>query len=328
MNAPEYNENDVGTYIEVAFENAGTLSLEAGRTVFSSVLFQEGTITGTGILDVSETVIEAANGTIAPGAPVGTLAVRGYLDLRDQRLEIEIAGPPSSDAFDVLQMDGDLLLDGILEVVFRDYNPEPGDLYRIATASGSLSGDFREINLPQISGVDLNVIADDGIVFLQVEASDEAFPILTVEPTEINFPETTTGDSVTHSVTIANEGETDLLISALFVDAMDSPFTAEASDEAVAPGERIEVDVAFASAAARARGGAAGTAGGTAPAASPAAAAGRARGGARRPRRRRACPAGCGSGRAGRAGTRYAARPPLTPVWRRPHGHRSRPCPW
>ncbi len=250
MNAPEYNENNVGTYIEVAFENAGTLSLEAGRTVFSSVLFQEGTITGTGILDVSEAVIEAANGTIAPGAPVGTLAVRGYLDLRDQRLEIEIAGPPSSEAYDVLQMDGDLLLDGTLEVVFRDYNPEPGDLYRIATASGSLSGDFREINLPQISGVDLNVIADDGIVFLQVEASDEAFPILTVEPTEINFPETTTGDSVTHSVTIANEGETDLLISALFVDAMDSPFTVEASDEVVAPGERIEVDVSFAPVAA------------------------------------------------------------------------------
>jgi len=106
----------------------------------------EGTCSGSGTISGD---VNNSGGTISPGNSPGMLAIEGdFTQGDDGTLLIELAGTEH----DVLQVGGEVSLDGTLEVSLVDgFQPAPGDTFDIFDF-GLITGDFDEIILPALGG--------------------------------------------------------------------------------------------------------------------------------------------------------------------------------
>lgn len=88
-------------------------------------------------------------GTFAPGASPGTTSVTGNLNMENtSKYEAELEGT-SAGEFDVIAVDGDLDLDGTLEVsLLNSFSPNTSDRFSIMTYTGTLTGTFSTVTLP------------------------------------------------------------------------------------------------------------------------------------------------------------------------------------
>jgi len=125
--------------------NAGTINTTDGSTFESRTLSNvDGSLlSGDGSVDVAFGPITVA-GVVAPGNSAGTLTLlddTNFLSTAMLQTELE-----SNSLFDILQVDGDLLLDGLLEVsLLAGFNPLGSDVFDIVSATGfdsEITGEF------------------------------------------------------------------------------------------------------------------------------------------------------------------------------------------
>ena len=141
----------------------GTLWLNDGDVVSDSIsVWQNSTLGGRGA--VSATTL--CEGTLAPGAPVGTLTHNGNLALSQSAAAgFEIGGYAADSEFDRVAVDGHLCLAGTLNLsLVNGFVPRRGDRFVIMTGS-SISGLFSDVvisNCP--SDLAADAVVDDASV--------------------------------------------------------------------------------------------------------------------------------------------------------------------
>jgi phage baseplate assembly protein gpV len=186
------------TTMDIEFTHSGNLEVVAGSLVFPSGMTSgDGTVVdlgggtlGTGdIFNLATGASLTGTGTIngnlnnagevSPGASPGQITVSGdYAQTADGILTIELAGTTADSEFDQLVVSGASSLAGSLDVSLIDgFDPILEDTFEILS-SGSLSGTFGTVQLPELSaglkwlleysgnGVTLSVEQDATYIFL------------------------------------------------------------------------------------------------------------------------------------------------------------------
>jgi len=169
-NSGTYNKqgNSITTF-DMAMNNTGQVNVDngtlqvrladyvqtSGQTRVNSVLamsglnntveLQGGTLTGTGTI---RGLVNNTGGIVAPGQNTGVLTIENdYNQANAGTLAIEIAGLLSGTEFDVLNITGNAMLDGTLNVsLLNSYMPSLGDSFDVLFAE-DISGEFMFFNL-------------------------------------------------------------------------------------------------------------------------------------------------------------------------------------
>jgi hypothetical protein len=144
--------------------NNGRLELLSSGIINGVTLISSGSIIGTGTIgaDLNN------RGEISPGLQAGTLTINGnYRSSAGATLAIELGGTASG-SYDVLQINGDALLGGTLNVSLSGgFTPNVGESFNIVLAN-NITGGFSTVNVPTLaSGVRLRVIYRSQSVQLQ-----------------------------------------------------------------------------------------------------------------------------------------------------------------
>lgn len=130
---------DAASDVTTTTISGGELAL-AGTLATTATTSGEGVLSGTGTIDGD--VIN--QGTVAPGASIGTLAITGdYSQGADGTLAIEF-GPTGQT--DLLDIGGTASLDGTLEYYLLDNDVAVGDVFTFLLADGGVSGTFDLVN--------------------------------------------------------------------------------------------------------------------------------------------------------------------------------------
>ena len=139
---------DSGVFVEDVFVNDGIIEAQEASLVFSPGQLRngvDGTLQGDGTIAFAASRTGIINeGTIAPGLSSGTLTLDTSVELAASSiLEIDLFGTEDGQ-FDVLNVAGDLDLDGLLSVDLGDFNPTFTDEFIVATA-GRFFGSFDDV---------------------------------------------------------------------------------------------------------------------------------------------------------------------------------------
>ena len=141
------NRLDLGTF---NLNKTGTGQLLVNNEVVSAggaFSLTAGVIGGSGSIGGD---LENSGGTVSPGNSPGVLTIEGdYHQSTGGKLRIELGGLTVGQDYDMLDVGGEVLLEGgTLEVLLLDgFTPSAGDLFDILDF-GSLSGSFDAIDLP------------------------------------------------------------------------------------------------------------------------------------------------------------------------------------
>lgn len=140
--------------------NGGAINSETTTIFGQGTIVDDGTLTTTN-LAISPGGLLSGNGSvsgdvssagqIAPGDPLGTLAIVGnFTQDAEGKLIFEIKGA-SPDAQDHLSITGSATLDGTVEVRFTDgFLPVQGQVFELIDVSGSVSGSFAQVIFPDL----------------------------------------------------------------------------------------------------------------------------------------------------------------------------------
>ena len=122
-------------------------SLSTGGGTFNC---NEGTCSGAGSISGN---LNNNGGTVSPGNSPGVMTVEGnFAQAAAGTLLIELAGTTAGTEYDVLQVEGETSLSGILEVSLLDgFEPTVGDAFGILQL-GSIAGEFDQVILPVLTG--------------------------------------------------------------------------------------------------------------------------------------------------------------------------------
>ncbi|MEX2171966.1 MAG: autotransporter-associated beta strand repeat-containing protein [Pirellulales bacterium] len=152
---------------------AGTFRLDGGATLEhagTNAFSSEARLAGSGQV-IGDLLMP---GTIAPGASAGTLTLTDDLSLVDTSvLELELGGTQAGIDFDLLQVIGQVTLDGALAVsLLDDFIPTVGDSFGLLTADGGLSGVFDAAMLPTLAdGLAWHMVYDANTLRLEVDST-------------------------------------------------------------------------------------------------------------------------------------------------------------
>jgi T5SS/PEP-CTERM-associated repeat protein len=157
-----------GTLIKVW--SAGKIELRNGSITAPTILL-EGTLCGTGTIDGD---ITNNGGTIDPGCSVGRLHSTGnYTQDLEGVLKIDIAGSNAGE-YDVLRIDGDVSLDGALEIGLSDGLVLDRDITFSVIEANSVTGSFSEVLITSGSSAEVSVTSNG----VQIRLSPQTPPIL------------------------------------------------------------------------------------------------------------------------------------------------------
>ncbi len=143
-----YGETGGGASGRLLVEDGGTLLVSGTVAAGDVEAFAGGTIGGSGT--VVGNLLNSA-GLIAPGNSAGTLTVTGDYVQTDGTLAVELAGTAAGE-YDVLDVAGDAVLSGAVDITLDAFTPTLGDEFTILTASSvaanlTLTGDHAGFNL-------------------------------------------------------------------------------------------------------------------------------------------------------------------------------------
>jgi len=117
--------------------------LRVNGSVTSDVTVNDGRLEGTGAIvgDVSQ-----LGGVFSPGNSAGTITIAGdYTQGLDATLLMELGGEGPGTGFDLLAVEGRVILRGILDIELTNgFVPEAGQAFTVIEA-GSVEGEFREV---------------------------------------------------------------------------------------------------------------------------------------------------------------------------------------
>jgi hypothetical protein len=140
----------------------GTLRISEGVTISGNAAVHDGAILeGKGSLIGDLDV--ASGGAVSPGLSPGQLDVTGAVTFDPGSvLEMELMGPNGGE-YDVLNIDGDLVLNGgTLNVTTPGtYTPAIGDTFQLLHWTGNRSGEFEDVILPSLGSDDLRWLTND-----------------------------------------------------------------------------------------------------------------------------------------------------------------------
>ena len=139
----------VATFYDNVDHDGSAIDVTAsGQAIFFGDVTGAGSFTGDG--DVF------FEGTYSPGSSPAAVDFQGNVTFgADAILVIELGGLEPGDDYDLLNISGALLADGILDLILiNGFTPELGNMFDILDW-GSLAGSFDEINLPSL-GPDLD----------------------------------------------------------------------------------------------------------------------------------------------------------------------------
>jgi hypothetical protein len=178
QNVSIYNQSGLtlASNLEVAgsFDNFGKIVVpESYRLKLrggSAVNHEEGIIEGTGEINILSTTFLNA-GEISPGLSPGILTIRGnYPQDSTGVLNLELGGLIPDSTYDRLNITGNALLDGALNITaINNFTPSPGDSFRIMTY-GSLTNSFVNVN-----------IQNTGNITFETRYKTNALDLITVE---------------------------------------------------------------------------------------------------------------------------------------------------
>jgi T5SS/PEP-CTERM-associated repeat protein len=134
----------------------GELFLEGGTLSSSEIDFMDGGSPGPNFVWTSGTLhvgtyngdLTVPNGgVLAPGNSAGRTEILGdYASLPGATLEMEIGGPTQSTQYDFLTVDGNMALDGNLQLTLTSgFVPTAAQLFFIGGAGGTISGEFDNV---------------------------------------------------------------------------------------------------------------------------------------------------------------------------------------
>lgn len=132
------------------FNNYGVTNLanDAVLNLPGGVMYNLGTLSGTGLIDVTNAAFDSS-GTISPGTSPGGLEVAGDATLGStSTIDIELGGTTAITQYDKFTVSGNLTLDGIVNVtLINSFEPVGGELFEIVNF-GTSSGAFAAVNQP------------------------------------------------------------------------------------------------------------------------------------------------------------------------------------
>jgi len=197
--------------IQADWVNQGELRL-LGRGIVTGAFTNTSTgrISGTGQLNWSGAESVANDGTFAPGrpdVPYARLEVIGDVAL-NANTTLEIEGTAGFGNVDELEADGDVTLDGTLDLTLDD---APLGSYEIVTldafSSGSITSTFSQVNEP--SGYTTTLTYNSDNVTLDITGTP--YPLLAASPSDFDFRDAEVSDVET--VEIENVGSGTLTLS-------------------------------------------------------------------------------------------------------------------
>ncbi|PVW15247.1 T9SS type A sorting domain-containing protein [Marixanthomonas spongiae] len=132
----------------IAFENNGTVNIEAGTLAVNSNLGFEnatnGIVKGIGTLAITANTPMVNNGTFSPGLSPGILSFTGNFNSESNaKILVELDGLAQGTEYDMLQITGDANFQGTIEAILG-FEPLINDEFIVATTSGNITG----CNLP------------------------------------------------------------------------------------------------------------------------------------------------------------------------------------
>ena len=130
---------------------SGTMAINNQVTLAGGTLnCDQGVCSGSGTIGDS---VNNSGGTISPGNSPGVLAIGGdFTQSENGTLLIELGGTDAGAAYDVLEVNGQATLDGILEVSLVDgFAPSAGGTFDIFQF-GLTTGDSDDVILPALAG--------------------------------------------------------------------------------------------------------------------------------------------------------------------------------
>ena len=135
----------------------GTINIDGGTLDVGLLDLTLGTVNMLdGLLSADSVVgdINVQGGTVAPGNSPGPLSISGdYIQGAAATLQIELGGTVRGDEYDALIVDGNVTLDGGLDVLSIDgFVPAVGDAFDILDFTpANLGGSFSTVNLPSLA---------------------------------------------------------------------------------------------------------------------------------------------------------------------------------
>jgi T5SS/PEP-CTERM-associated repeat protein len=159
---------------QILLENTGSIELNSG-----AVLDARGIVNVSGgsfdflggTLHVDNFNGELVNqgGTLAPGHSAGiTNIVGNYKQFAAATLQIELGGTVAGSQYDMLNINGESLLVGTLDVDLLSFTPTPGNTFQIISATSAMNGTFSNVLLPTLSNANWQLIYNPTSVRLQV----------------------------------------------------------------------------------------------------------------------------------------------------------------
>jgi hypothetical protein len=165
------------TFSGTNVEPGGVLHIESGALDTQYVDIRGGTLSGQGHIATGSGPIagqvENAVGTVAPGEAdggIGAISIEGrFSNGVDGTLAFDIGGLLGGVHHDQLHVDGDVALDGTLDVDLVDldgvdYQPANGHEFTLLSATAGLGGQFEQLFLPPMIVWDLEFVDDEGLL--------------------------------------------------------------------------------------------------------------------------------------------------------------------
>ncbi len=153
-----------------------------GNTGTDIALINDGLVSGSGALALAVT----NNGTLRPGNPVGSFALRSLSQGSNGRIELDLAAGNPGSQYDQVTVSGDAQLAGTLALTLRDgYTPTLADVFAILP-HGSRSGTFSTIVNPALATLVPNYAPTQ--VQLNIGEIFTPAPVITAQPVSQNVP--------------------------------------------------------------------------------------------------------------------------------------------
>ncbi|MDP9291149.1 MAG: hypothetical protein M3O82_02160, partial [Verrucomicrobiota bacterium] len=141
-----------------------------------------GSIQGTGEIICGGTITN--NGFISPGLSPGILTVRGNLVVGATGvINAEVAGLTAGTKADQLIVDGDLTMNGTLNLQFiNGYAPRTGDTLQVLNVSGAVSGDLTNVVIGGLEPITANFARDfqNGVLTITAQNDTVALPVVSL----------------------------------------------------------------------------------------------------------------------------------------------------
>ena len=154
---------------EMIHINKGLAVIDQGNVFVNEIMVHsEGSIFGCNTGTVNVKAIENG-GYVEPGCSIGKLTIVGdYIQEADGTLVIEVGGDKQEVGYDVLEITGNVTLDGTVQLDFINrFAPKKGDVFEFLKIDGTVIGSFSDVVIKGLEdGFEYDISIEGGVTKL------------------------------------------------------------------------------------------------------------------------------------------------------------------